>query len=926
MYTSSSGAHSRASSLAEDNESYVAMHPGQSNGETLNQMTRSTDDYMNMQPAASTNSSQASTRGGDISSATSSCSITSGTPSTDIRFSEYHLDKVQARFTPCEDDDLLDRPPRTYSVGSKLEHTKRKLHIDRVAAEHSNSRHRAYSVGSRNIKVTRAELTSHSGSHTPSHNSPTAINHHEINNNIGAKNKKSSSAPLLVNSGRTAHGSIDHMDDLMEIDYSNRSNDSISSTPNNISTSVKSSPMNIPSKVAENYVVMSGRQSKNTTPSSSPYVDMRPVGNRRISENTDHDYMDINPPAARTPQNSSSTTLSSSPLKAVSAPRTVPLAPRSGSSNYIDMSPRSYDGSTRKNRMTSSVTSLSSVKAPSDDYLNMSPVNKSLLEVGLPTRSSAPDGYMEMSWNNKKKNSSTGGDKSNENPSSSSDEYINMDFSNNNDGAGTSDSSSSARERSISQPIAIQKRHSTSSRSQKTVKAGSVEGGPPAFLPLVNPMTASISPTRSTNRTRCDSRDSGIVTPSSGSQATIFPFSPASPKQFDANEDLSRKCLVDGTSGTIRLSEEDIIEEEPRTPVAMGMTGHNERHVETLSSDYAIMNLGEPVSKKPNLAATPVQIKPSPPSANSSHFLLNPDSESHDYLNCKPAPTSSRIVTPRPISLVQPGAHKLTQESGDYALMNPLKITKSPVATASSQHTEIPPQTASKKSLFLTLSSQEKLNSSSCFKPIVEDDNSNRHTMLHRQVSERGLQHACDTGYEILRPSLSRPNSVNSEKIKCAPATCYLSNRPSSALSSTSSSTSTLCETRSQGSSSHTLRNMMDTSAVPSPMSGSSRPESVSSDVHMASRPPSVTSERELHYAEVIVDLPTSSANPLQPAQQKMDVDQKMDLSTSPSPQQTSSSSSSASSQQSQPAFTYAQIDFAKSESLKAQQQSGSKK
>lgn len=179
MYTSSSGAHSRASSLAEDNESYVPMHPS-SNNEGLLQMTTGNEDYMNMQPGASTNSSQTSTRGGDISSATSSCSITSGTPSTDIRFSEYHLDKVQARFTPSEDDDL-DRPPRTYSVGSKLEYSKRKLIIDRVAAEHSNSRHRAYSVGSRNIKVTRAELTSHSGSHTPSHNSPTAINRHEIN-------------------------------------------------------------------------------------------------------------------------------------------------------------------------------------------------------------------------------------------------------------------------------------------------------------------------------------------------------------------------------------------------------------------------------------------------------------------------------------------------------------------------------------------------------------------------------------------------------------------------------------------------------------------------------------------------------------------------------------------------------------------------
>lgn len=931
MYTNSSGAHSRASSLAEDNESYVPMHPT-NNVESLQQMTQSTDDYMNMKPAASTNSSQTSTRGGDISSATSSCSITSGTPSTDIRFSEYHLDKVQARFTPSEDDDLLDRPPRTYSVGSKLEHTKRKLHIDRVVAE--TSRHRAYSVGSRNIKVTRAELTSHSGSHTPSHNSPTAINHNEINNNTSSsKNKKSSSAPLLVNNfGKTAHGSFDHMDDLMEIDFSTRSSDSTSSNLNNYSsTPVKSSPVNIPTKTNDDYMNMSGRNSKNNTPGGT-YVDMKPSGNRRISENNDNDYMDMTPVTAVRTSNTSSS-LSSSPMKAISVPRTVPLPPSSSNSTYMDMSPRSYDGSSRKNRMTSSGSSLSSAKAPSDDYLNMSPVNKSLLEVDLPARSSVPDGYMEMSWNTKNKRAATNTDKSNENPSSSSDEYINMDYSNNNDGAGTSDSSSSAKDRSISQPITIQKRHSSNTRSQKILKSGSVEGGPPAYLPLANPtMTASISPTRSTNRTRCDSRDSGIVTPSSGSQATIFPFSPGSPtKQFDATDDssLPRKCLMDGTTGTIKLSEEDIIEEEPRTPVPMGMMGNNEKHVETLSSDYAIMNLGEPVSKKPNLAATPVQIKPSPPSANSSHFLLNPDSESHDYINCIPnAPSiSSKIVTPKPITPAQPAAHNLTQESGDYALMNPVKANLSPIQTPS--NCAVPPQTASRKSLLLTLSSQEKLNSNSCFKPIVEDDSalsSRNYPQLHRQVSEKCRLHSSDSGYEILaRPSLSRPNSVNSEKIKCA--TIFLSNRPSSALSSTSSSTTTLCETRSQSSSSHMHKNMMDSSAVPSPMSGTSRPESVSSDIHMPSRPPSETSERELHYASL--DLPQTNSNTPYSAQQKMDVDQKMDFSTSPSPQQTSSSSSSASSQQSQPAFTYAQIDFNKCECLKAQQQqnqSGSKK
>ncbi|KAG5674494.1 hypothetical protein PVAND_004457 [Polypedilum vanderplanki] len=959
-----SGAHSRASSLVEDNESYVPMHNPSTNHESFLQMSQNPDEYMNMQAG-----NHVSSQAGDLSSATSSCSITSGTPSTDIRFSEYHLDKVQARFTPSEDDELLDRPPRTYSVGSKLEYTKRKLHIDRVAAEHSSSRHRAYSVGSRNIKVSRAELTSLSGSHTPSsNNSPVAMNHHEINNNnssASSKNKKSSSAPLLVNvlgNGKTGHGSYDHMDDLMEIDFTSGSSSitrvSTSSTP------LKSSPVNIPNKQSDDYMNMSGRQSNKSTSSStamSPYVDMRPVS-RRVSENNDNDYMDMNPPSSNNTNNSTttlrtsntSTSLSSSPRKtSASAPRSVPLSSSNNTNNYMDMSPRSYNRN--NNHMTSSATSLSSQKVPSDDYLNMSPVNKSLLEVDLPKRSSVPDGYMEMSWNSKNSKKEATRANGNDNPSSSSDEYINMDYSNNNDGAGTSDSSSSAKDRSISLPINIQKRYSSSRSQKSSIKSGSIENAPPAFLPLAS-NTASVSPNRSTNinisRSRCDSRDSGIVTPS-GSQATIFPFSPGSPmKQFDPLEEsnLPRKCLVDGSTGTIKLSEEDIIEEEPRTPIPVGINSEKQQ-LETLSNDYATMNLGEPVSKKPNLAGTPVQLKSSSTtSANnaSSHFLLSPDSEKHDYINCTPIAhiSSSKIVNPMPIT---PMTNNNNNETvGDYALMNPVKCASSPIQRQQPQQqgSDVPPQTSSRKSLLL-LSSQEKLNSNSCFKPIVEDSG-NHHPILQRNISEKGRQSSGESVYENLtRPSLSRPNSVNSEKIKCSNSG-FSSNRPSSAnserlaLSSTSSSTSTLCEIQSQCSSSSTLKNiMMDTtSAVPSPMSITSRPESVSSDVHMTSRPPSVTSERELHYASL--DLPPcSNTNPIHLAQQqqhyhqqqqKMEVDDsnnKMDPNSSP---QTSSSSSSASSQQSQPAFTYAQIDFVKSESLKAQQhqqqqnQSGSKK
>jgi hypothetical protein len=63
---------------------------------------------------------------GEMSPA-SSCSVTSGTPSTDARFSEYHLDKVSSYFTPEEVKmSSMDRPTRAYSVGSRPEVMKRR--------------------------------------------------------------------------------------------------------------------------------------------------------------------------------------------------------------------------------------------------------------------------------------------------------------------------------------------------------------------------------------------------------------------------------------------------------------------------------------------------------------------------------------------------------------------------------------------------------------------------------------------------------------------------------------------------------------------------------------------------------------------------------------------------------------------------------
>lgn len=89
--STNSCALSQASSLAEDCvDSYVPVQSG---------LRQTGEEYIDMEqnlPNANNTSS--------MSSAASSCSITSGTPSTDLRFAEYQLDKVVAHFTPDDDD------------------------------------------------------------------------------------------------------------------------------------------------------------------------------------------------------------------------------------------------------------------------------------------------------------------------------------------------------------------------------------------------------------------------------------------------------------------------------------------------------------------------------------------------------------------------------------------------------------------------------------------------------------------------------------------------------------------------------------------------------------------------------------------------------------------------------------------------------
>lgn len=106
IYTNSSGAHSRASSLAEETtDGYVPSDPPPPSSSLQSAVAiPAAEEYVDMMEQSNNRNQHHHHHQSGLSSAASSCSITSGTPSTDMRFAEYQLDKVVSRFTPDDED------------------------------------------------------------------------------------------------------------------------------------------------------------------------------------------------------------------------------------------------------------------------------------------------------------------------------------------------------------------------------------------------------------------------------------------------------------------------------------------------------------------------------------------------------------------------------------------------------------------------------------------------------------------------------------------------------------------------------------------------------------------------------------------------------------------------------------------------------
>lgn len=420
---------------------------------------------------------------------------------------------------------MNERPIRAYSVGSRLEHNKRKMRVDMLTAEHNqnqNARVRAFSVGSR-AKVGRNEL--YHGHSNPSYLKKTSSQDVDIlsslNNNITSSSvgsssgptktgsKKSSSTPLLVNlSGNKNSGSIDPMDDLMEIDFTKKDDDSLSTDSNyeqkhiscddlmeidypqfpihhttrklsmTSAVSTNCTPLRIsqPVPIVQNsdrgvdigpgrsYTAQQVDQQKD----ENGYINMKPIGSVDTTDSVTgfaSIMLDGNRPAS----------LSSSPIKSLST-----SASSAGQQQKSDFNKKkSYVEIRAKSKLaqpnsTAALTASSSL----DDYLNMSPVSVRNSATSSQQRQSSHEGYMPMSWGHKlspsaiskNNNNNTinnnigtnlltvgGSDKNPQSSSSStsSNEYINMSFityddkntANTSSGCGSSTSSNSRLEK-----------------------------------------------------------------------------------------------------------------------------------------------------------------------------------------------------------------------------------------------------------------------------------------------------------------------------------------------------------------------------------------------------------------------------------------------------------------------------------------------
>lgn len=824
------------------------------------------DGYVDMEPSKKITDHAMSPTG-------SFCSVTSSTPSNDLRFSEFHLEKVSSYFPPNEDKE--NRPARAYSVGSRPDHITKIISrpetMSNTVTATEAARTRAFSVGSRSKGQKDNRILNHG---TPPH-----CHLHHLNSTSHSTNK-SSSAPLLAGApyGNSSsylynsnHSSVEPLD-MMEMDFSsNRTTSTSSIKPSygmdiKIQNSCAKSPSGLPvSKSNAQFM------NKNTV---EGYMDMSPVGLSKAG--------------------------------------------------YVEMKPVEHliSNAAQQKVLRDSKKASFSKSPPSSNVANLSKPMK----VGS-------EGYVEMTWNNSK---STGKQQSHGRMSS-----LPITINSNNSKDSTESNSVVSSSTSPNFNSSHLKKHNEHD-SEENYSKGNTPKSSPGVSPMIPVVPSPLSSLKRHSKKQQMRRNSKELSSSIIARSPTFPFditSPVSPVKpimqpvtSNAGELLDKKSSanpscssgkVDHDSLVKMLSEcsfidepvSDYMEMNPRSLTTVKEI--NESNLNKIGVDKDTKQLINNATKVFDSGSTPVDF--------SEYISLNPnakilkwqksadDSVSNGSLYNTSSSKSINLQSSKPITTepqniirkisVPTYPSNYTFESIDTNIKehqsilssHPLankNIMPNPQLKSNVSISSINQVQTVRKPKLVTITSQTQPITAN-FKPITSSEfceprstksNSPKpvESVFNRQLmnalsdfksvkSESSNSNLKNDGYEILiaqngKNTQSRPNSVNKSKKGNG---CSNNSRPPSVAS--------------QGD-------------VSGGNGSRSRPSSVSSELSNTptnSRPASVTGEREgssrgLHYAS-------------------LQLDNVLDRSPRPPPTPIANRQT----------FSYAQIDFVKSEELK---------
>lgn len=644
----------------------------------------------------------------------------------------------------------------------------------------------------------------------------------------------------------------------------------------------------------QQHISMPLASSAGSTGSGSSYMCMKPVGASPVNHHPSnasfsyhhHHHHQL---GAGSPQHSN-------PM----GPPT-PMTPTAPTAPHIVMAKLNTKRGSIGNNNSS--RSMAPVNNSNSDYLTMSPSQEHMLHptpVAVPAATAilattvaatnVPEGYMEMKWIKPTDAVPT-----------------NTNINNNNHFNASAALSPPQTARLSSQPININHPARNSSAASVTSTSASA-----AELNNERKHHGSLSLAVKT-RVRCDSKDSGIMTPT-GSHTSIFPFSPSSPKTAFAvsagssqptasaaammSATANRKCMIDATNGTVHLATV-----EPQSsaggcdpsavtarPTCTGIDqpkvqnkDQTPMQVDTLSNDYADMTLGPKQQHASSSAALAAAVAAAAATgAAASSTAVNSATRKTSNLQSRPLQLSSARET----------------TNADYTLMKPSYPypKKKPLLVQINNN----------------LTNATTKTNATAFRPIAADSVAQRQrspvpvapavAAASSATSATATASPASPSYAPYEMLIARPNSVaqekvsavkpqnntpmmrsssaNSDRLRLSPSVgssagscATVVTASSSAATSSSSSTSTLCGDTAMPASRPTQQqphhrpaslaavlaavqrasSLSDATEMDA-CSGSSSPAPMS----VTSRPPSVSSERELYYASL--DLPAAAA------------------------------------------------------------------